>query len=889
MRIPVRLLIVSLLAAATSLRAITYIVPTDRDLVKRAEAIVIATAVESHSEFRGERLVTVATFDVERTIKGPLASSVQLVELGGTVGDRSTFIPGSPRYEAGKRYLVFLRTNQHGEWMTYGFGLGRFAIIADLRGRELVTRGGTDDEIFGLDEIGGSVHVERLRDAAVFLSFVAVRAGAGGPANDSYFVEPQDVLFGSFPEFKPRASAFVPRTLAIRPDYLSPGNYRWPSGAVASFKYCCGTQHGGTGLNGPSEASAAMSAWNGAGAGISYSLGGVDTRPVAQQEGLSKSDGVGDGVNDILMNDPHHLIGSGGVVAIGGISSAGCCYSIGDGQTYRATTEVDVETADNLPSSVDSALFTQLLTHELGHTLGFRHADGASNGPPPACQSPAPCAAIGEAIMASTIPNPNSIGSLGQWDRDAAQTVYGSYPICGLVLISTQPSSQTVAPGAQANLSVGATGPPMLLYQWYIGDSPNGTSVNGATNATFNPTMSATTHYWVRVTTTCGTNRADSNTAIVTVSSCTAPGATAPVASPASVSPGQSSTLTENATGTAPLTYQWYSGGTPIGGVTSNNFISVMPNTTTQYSVRVFGCSTQADSAATTVTVSSSCIPPSSSAPFASPSTIAIGQPSTLSVNPAGTGPFTYQWFSDGTPSNGNAIGGPTSNNFITVMPTATTQYSVRITGQCTPPFSTATTTVTVTVTCAPISGSVTATPSTINAGQTSTLSVATSGTGPFTFQWFSGTVGDTSRPIVGETSSSTIVAPVVSSSFWVRVTAPCGSRDGGVIVTVFACPTPVITTQPASISAPIGTAVTLTVLATAPGTAIHYQWYKGANGDLSTKVGTDSPTFTTRAVGVTASYWVRLTAACNNLSFTDSNAAIVTAIAAPKGRAVRH
>src|SRR5882757_4795009 len=127
MRIPIRLLIASCLATATSLQAITYIVPADRDLVKRAEAIVIATAVESHSELRdGGRLVTVATLRVERTLKGSVADSVQLVELGGAVDGRMTFIPGSPRYEDGQRYLVFLRTNPLGEWMTFGFGLGKF-------------------------------------------------------------------------------------------------------------------------------------------------------------------------------------------------------------------------------------------------------------------------------------------------------------------------------------------------------------------------------------------------------------------------------------------------------------------------------------------------------------------------------------------------------------------------------------------------------------------------------------------------------------------------------------------------------------------------------------------------------------------------------------------
>jgi len=49
MRTVVRMSVIALLMA-TSLQAITYIVPSDRDLVKRSEAIVIATALESHSE-----------------------------------------------------------------------------------------------------------------------------------------------------------------------------------------------------------------------------------------------------------------------------------------------------------------------------------------------------------------------------------------------------------------------------------------------------------------------------------------------------------------------------------------------------------------------------------------------------------------------------------------------------------------------------------------------------------------------------------------------------------------------------------------------------------------------------------------------------------------------
>src|SRR4051794_5627282 len=124
MRIFIRLLAAfSLLAATSSTFAVTYIVPTDRDLVKRSEAIVVATAVTSHSQYTADgRIVTIITLAVDERIKGDIdsQSSIDLVEPGGFVSDRAMIIPGSPRYADGKRYTVFLRRTPDG-WATYGF------------------------------------------------------------------------------------------------------------------------------------------------------------------------------------------------------------------------------------------------------------------------------------------------------------------------------------------------------------------------------------------------------------------------------------------------------------------------------------------------------------------------------------------------------------------------------------------------------------------------------------------------------------------------------------------------------------------------------------------------------------------------------------------------
>ena len=180
----------------------------------------------------------------------------------------------------------------------------------------------------------------------------------------------------------------------------------------------------------------------------------------------------------------------------------------------------------------------------------------------------------------------------------------------------------------------------------------------------------------------------------------------------------------------------------------------------------------------------------------------------------------------------------------------------------------------------------------TIAPGGSTTLTVVAAGSAPISYQWYTGTSGNTGNPIPNATNASITVSPTVTTSYWVHVSNSCnptGNNSVTAVVTVSAtCPAPTITTQPLSVSVPIGTTATLTVVPATSPNIIHFQWYKGAKGDLSTKVGTDSPTFTTGAVSVIASYWVRLTPACNNLSFTDSNAATVTPFLT-RGRAVRH
>ncbi|MGA8808445.1 MAG: hypothetical protein WB973_11255 [Thermoanaerobaculia bacterium] len=539
---------------------------------------------------------------------------------------------------------------------------------------------------------------------------------------------------------------------------------------------------------------------------------------------------------------------------------------------YQGVMFVSISDADiMIRPGVTAALFPALVTHEMGHAIGFRHSDAGT----PSSSS---------AIMETSI-NQGFGFTLQAWDLEANNAVYGS---CIPPSIGTQPANATITAGQQTTLTVAATGTG-LTYQWYVGNAGTTTTTAPSTSTQLTVSPSTTTNYWVRVTGQCAPP-ADSRTAIVTVT-CAPPSVPTPNAAPSSISSGQTSTLSASPTGSGPFSYQWYIGATsgdtsnPIAGATSSSTI-VSPTVTTSYWVKVTGQCGTTNSPAVPVTVA--CTPIAAGGVGAQPPTINVGQSSTISVTTSGSGPFTFQWYRGSVGDFSNPIATTSST---LVSPTTSTTYWVRVTAPC--GSQDGSVTVFVNAPCTP--SSITTHPAftTIAPGASATLTVVAAGTAPISYQWYIGTSGNTGSPIAGATNASVTVSPTVNTSYWVRVSNSCnptGNNSTTALVTVSAnCPAATITTQPASVSAPIGTAAMLKVVATVTGTTIHYQWYKGAKGDLSTKVGTDSDTFTTGTVNVTASYWVRLTSACNPLTFIDSNAAVVTAIAPPRVHAVRH
>ncbi len=165
-------------------------------------------------------------------------------------------------------------------------------------------------------------------------------------------------------------------------------------------------------------------------------------------------------------------------------------------------------------------------------------------------------------------------------------------------------------------------------------------------------------------------------------SATTGSGATAPTITiqPANqtVAAGQTATFAATATGTAPLTYQWQKGATPISGATSASYTTpatTAPDNGSQFSVVVSNSAGNATSNPATLTVTSAgATAPAISVQPAS-QTVTAGQTATFSVTATGTGPLSYQWQKGTT-----AISGATSVSYTTPATTTAdngSQFSV--------------------------------------------------------------------------------------------------------------------------------------------------------------------------------------------------------------------
>jgi Ig-like domain CHU_C associated len=596
--------------------AASYVVPPDDVFIKKADGVIVARALTSYVRETPESAIeTITEFTVEESIKGEISTAPPLLVHipGGVINGRAKVIPGAPRFADGAEYLLFLSKRPGGGFAPTDFALGVFAFAYDDLGRCVAVR--DDGEIVGWD-VDGKPHQEARRDAGCFLDYVRQVARGGHPAGD-YRIDPRP-LVGSM-RAQSESHRAAPSTVYTATSYTIAiqGGSSGPGARWANFPGAVNWNQGSTQVAaGTTAINTAFSSWNGGGGNVNYRL----TSQMANSNGILEP---ADGVNNIVFEKSLASLGvqpfscsSGGVLGLGGITSAMSTLNTQNGESFWTTVEGDVSMNQGLGPCVGATPgipvgdFNSAITHEVGHTLGWRHSDKIRDvSSSTSCTGDPSLECSGSAIMTSLVTFGLN-GNLQTWDSHAVQSVYGSGPPpCTPPSITIQPAGSTISSGQSANLSVAATGTAPLNYQWYVGTTGNTSTPVGTNSPTFNtPLLTTTTSYWVRVTGQCSP-AADSNTATVTVTGgCTPPSITVQPTG-ATIASGQSANLSVTATGTATLNYQWYIGSTgntsTPAGTNSSTFNTGSLTTSTSYWVRVTGqCSPAADSNTVTVLVS---------------------------------------------------------------------------------------------------------------------------------------------------------------------------------------------------------------------------------------------------------------------------------------------
>jgi hypothetical protein len=243
--------------------------------------------------------------------------------------------------------------------------------------------------------------------------------------------------------------------------------------------------------------------------------------------------------------------------------------------------------------------------------------------------------------------------------------------------------------------------------------------------------------------------------------------------SPSTIDQGQSSNLTATlTTGTGPYTLQWYaeapsaSSYSSITGANSSIYNFTTSASTAAGSWNFMLQVTDSTGASVNSTVAPVTVLPARTlaAPTVTASRLTVdqGQRTSLAVpSPTtGTAPYTFQWYVEAPgASTYSLINDATSSsyNFTTSTSTATGEWYFIIQTTDSAAAAVNSTAFSVKVNSALAAPPVKPSPATVDQGQTSSLnSSVTTGTGPYTFQWYAMTPGASAyAPIVNAISSS--------------------------------------------------------------------------------------------------------------------------------------
>lgn len=365
-----------LLLLTKSSAATTAILLKDDDLIASSRVIILGEirSVKAQWDLNHQNIHTYVKVQVSNILKGQLQNdTIVFKQLGGTVGEESTVIFGTPELRADQRVLLFLDTAGDGTLRIAHLFQGKYDVLTDERSGELrgerkidnvnllgATEGPNITNAATLDQFTSKINTV-LRDRAADVSYYDSRF-EGVPIVETppeYADEPGDkshtggigllyTFLGSFRWFQPDTGQ--PVTYRVNPN-ASPR----PNGGTV-------------------EINQALAAWTNV----------QTTALVLQNIGSTTASGfLQDGVTAISYDDPldqmSDPVGCSGTLAIGGVTSAGGSTIVIGGITFSRIFEGDVVFNRNFQCFLGiSANLAEVATHEIGHSIGFGHSADAA-------------------------------------------------------------------------------------------------------------------------------------------------------------------------------------------------------------------------------------------------------------------------------------------------------------------------------------------------------------------------------------------------------------------------------------------------------------------------------------------------------------------------------
>ncbi len=399
--------------------------------------------------------------------------------------------------------------------------------------------------------------------------------------------------------------------------------------------------------------------------------------------------------------------------------------------------------------------------------------------------------------------------------------------------VTVSPSSWTMDVGQSKTFTAipsGGTGS-YTSYQWYVG----GVAQSGLTASTFSfsPASAGSYSITAKVTDSSGATSVLSTAALVTVA--VSPTVNIAPAGLLALDASQSQTFTATPTGgSGTIHYQWYLGASAVSGGTNSMYsfngsvgsYSVTCRVTDSASTPV----TSPVSNAVTITVAASLIVSISP----NSAVLDVGQSAMFTATASGgTGSLNYQWYLNSVLQNG-----ATSNFTYIATATGTFAIYVQVTDSASTHVTSKSNSSTIKVNSVLAAPTASASPTTIDQGQTSSLNstATTTGTFPYTYRWYSKAPNADSYSLIGGANSSSCSFTTSSStttgtwSFDLQITDSSGASvtSNAVTITVNAAAAlPSVSVSPSSWTMVAGQSKIFSASASGgSGTYVSYQWY---------------------------------------------------------------